>query len=136
MYWRYSSGKCHCPLRTNQFTHIHDLIIFNQSQHNYNHDKNSKEDCFPRVEDQKFTADEFINENIHIDCYDRYNSDTDRRSFNSETENIASNLNLNDGVKMDLYCKYTTNIFNKYIKCIKEIVPPFVSTVLKNLIKH
>ena len=37
-----------------------------------------KEDWFPCIEDHKFTADEFINEHIHVDCYDRYNSDSNR----------------------------------------------------------
>ena len=77
--------------------------MFNQPQHNHNPEKKSIEDCFPRAEDQRFAAAEFINENIHIDCYDRYSSDTHRSSFNIETENITSNLSLNDSVKMDLY---------------------------------
>ena len=39
MYWRCSSGKCHCPLQTNQFTHTSDLRIFHQPQHNHNAEK-------------------------------------------------------------------------------------------------
>ena len=77
--------------------------------------KSSKEDCFPCIEDQKFTADESINENMNVDCYDRYSSDSDRSSFNIETENITSNLNLNNSVKLDLYC----NSVKKYVDCMK-----------------
>ena len=77
------------------------------------------------MEDQKFTADEFINENIHIDWYDRYNSDSDRSSFNNESEIITSNLNLNDSVKMNLYC----NLFKKYLDCMKSMEEPFLSTL-------
>ena len=98
-YCRCTSCKCHCPLQTNQFIHIHDLRIFNQPQHKHNPEKSWKEDLFPCTEDHKFTADEFIYENIHIDYYDRYNSDSDRSSFNNESEIITSNLNLNDSVK-------------------------------------
>ena len=101
---RCSSGKRHCPLQANQFTHIHDLRIFNQPQHNHNYETSWNEDWFSCIANQKFTADEFINENVHVDCYDRYNSDSDRSSFNIETDNITSNLNLNDSDKMDLYC--------------------------------
>ena len=70
--WRCCSGKCHCRLQTNQFTNIHALKMFSQPKHNHNHKRSLKEDCFPCIEDQKFTSDEkCIKENIHVDCYDR-----------------------------------------------------------------
>ena len=42
--------------------------------------------------------------NFYISSNDRHSSDSDQSSFNIETENITSNLNLNNSVKMNLYC--------------------------------
>ena len=36
---------------------------------------------------------------------------------------------MNDYDKINLYC----NTFNKYMKCMKEIEPPFLSSVLKSV---
>ena len=36
---------------------------------------------------------------------------------------------MNDYDKVNLYC----NAFNKYMKCVKEIEPPFLSSVLKGI---
>ena len=59
--------------------------------------------------------------NIHVDCNDRHSLDSDRSSFNIETENITSNLNLNNSIKMDLYCIS----FKKYMDCMKSIEEAF-----------
>ena len=102
IYWHCSSGKCHCSLQTNQFTHIHDLKIFNHPKHNHSPEKSLKEYCFPCIEDQKFTGDEkCINENIHVYCYDPdpYNSDSDQSSFKIVTKNVCRNLDPSNSVK-------------------------------------
>ena len=62
-----------------------------------------------------------------VDCNGRHSSDSDRRSFNIETEIITSNLNLNNSVKIDLFC----NSFKKYMDCMKSIAEAFSSTLLK-----
>ena len=36
---------------------------------------------------------------------------------------------MNDYDKINLYC----NAFNKYMKCMKDIEPPFLSSVLKDI---
>ena len=89
--------------------------------------KRSKEDCFPCIADQKFTADECINETFMSTCNDRHSLDSDRSSFNIETENITSNLNLDNSIKMDLNCIS----FKKYMDCMKSIEEACLSTLLK-----
>ena len=89
--------------------------FFNQPKHNRNPERSLKEDRFPCIEDQKFTANEkCINENIHVDCYDRCNSDSDRSSFNIETENVSRNLDPGDSVKMKLYCQFVQKGYGLY----------------------
>ena len=88
--------------------------MFSQPKHNHNHERSLKEDCFPCIEDQKFTAgEECINENIHVDCYDRYNSDQDRSSFNIETENASRNPDPSDSVKW-IYIAVNQQVYEMY----------------------
>ena len=58
-----------------------------------------------------------------VDCNDHKSSDSDRSSFNIETEIITSNLNLNNSVKIDLY----RNSFKKYTDSMKSIEEAFSS---------
>ena len=73
-----------------------------------------KEDCFPCIDHKKFTADEFINETFYVDYNDRRSSDSDRSSFNIETEIITSNLNLNNSVKNGFKLQFVQKAYGLY----------------------
>ena len=68
--------------------------------------------------------------NIRVDCNDRHSSDSDRSTFNIETENITSNLNLNNSVKnwfilqfvQKVYVLYEIDWWSIFINTFKNIV--------------
>ena len=49
--------------------------------------------------------------------------------YDIETVKICRHDEMNNYDKINLYC----NTFNKYMKCMKEIEPPFLSAVLKDI---
>ena len=69
-----------------------------------------------QCKNHKITISSVISaQNFYLSSNDRHSSHSDWSSFNIETENITSNLNLNNSVKMDLYC----NSLKKYMDCMK-----------------
>ena len=72
---------------------------------------------------------DFMDEQIYAKPYDCIDSTRNRSSSDIETFKICIYDEMNDYDKVNLYC----NAFNKYMKCVKEIEPPFLSSVLKGI---
>ena len=68
-------------------------------------------------------------EQIYAKPYDCIDSTRNRSSSDIETVKICRYDEMNDYYKVNLYC----NAFNKYVKCVKEIEPPFLSSVIKGI---
>ena len=68
-----------------------------------------------------------MHQKIDAKPYDCIDSARNRSSFAIETVKICRYDEMHDYDKVNLYC----SAFNKYMKCVKEIEPPFLSSVLK-----
>ena len=72
---------------------------------------------------------DFLHEKIGAEPYDCIDSARNCSSSDIETVEICRCDAMNDYDKINLYC----NTFNKYMKCIKEIEPPFLLSILKSV---
>ena len=72
---------------------------------------------------------DFMHEKIDAKPYHCIDSARNRCSSDIETVKICRYDEMNDYDKVNLYC----NAFNKYMKCVKEIEPPFLSSILKGI---
>ena len=70
-----------------------------------------------------------MHEQIGAKLYDNINSRENSSISDIESMKICRDDEINDYDKVNIYC----NTFNKYMNCMKEIGPSFLSTVLKKL---
>ena len=70
-----------------------------------------------------------MHEKIGAESYDCIDSARHFISSDIETVKICRCDEMNDYDKINLYC----NTFNKYMKCMKDIEQPFLSSVLKGV---
>ena len=138
---------CRVPLQSNIFTNDKDVQVLSVGTHNHNaigytkndlkeikfkdeaaHKSSEYENRVHEISDNHIEHD-FMHEQIYAQPYDCIDSTRNRSSSDVETVKICRYDEMNDYDKVNLHC----NAFNKYIKCVKEIEPPFLSSVLKSI---
>ena len=138
---------CLAPLQSNIFTNDKDVQVLSVVTHNHNatgylkndlkeirfrneaaHESSEHESRVHEISDNHIEHD-FMHEKIDAKPYDCVDSARNRSSSDIETVEICRYDEMNDYDQVNLYF----NAFNKYMKCVKEIEPPFLSSVLKGI---
>ena len=137
-HWRCSLRSCRSPLQSNIFSNDQDVRVLSVRTRNQNTASYTKNDfkefkytneSAHKSSDHEKRVCDFVHEKIGAKPYDCIDSARSRSSSNIETVKICKYHEMNNYDKINLYC----NTFNKYMKCMKEIEPPFLSSVLKDI---
>ena len=147
IHWRCSLRSCRSPLQSNIFSNDQDVRVLSVGTHNHNTASYTKND-FKEIKHEHQVAsksserekrvceinddhdNDFFHEKIGAEPYDCIVSARNCSSSDIETAKICRCDKTSDYDKINLY---KSNTFNKYMKCMKEIEPSFLSSVLKGV---
>ena len=139
IHWRSMVRCCLAPLQSNIFTNDKavqvlvglELTIIIQPPIQRTISKKSDSEMKLRMNlwNMQNRGHDFMLEKIDAKPYDCIDSARNRSSSDIETVKICRYDESSDYDKVNLYC----NAFNKYMKCVKEIEPPFLSSVLNGI---
>ena len=129
IHWRCMVRCCLAPLQSNIFSNNQNVRVLSVGTHNYNATSYTKNDCKEIKQGNQIASKSLLHEERVYELNDDHNKSIGAEHYDIETVKICRCDEMNNYDNINLYC----NTFNKYMKCMKEIEPPFLSAFLKDI---